>query len=174
MSKKSDDKKQNVVLVGGGYANIHVVNALEKTLDRTRFNLVLVNPRPYYLHQVSALRMVTVADEQLVKDSLIPYDRLPGVTLVEGKAVAIEEAAPGKGGAVVLESGERVEYAALVLATGSRWSGTTDFGDADKAVHEHIETWRQRIAKASNVVIVGGGAVGIGAFPLEQVSRVFV
>ena len=99
MSKKSDDKKQNVVLVGGGYANIHVVNALEKTLDRTRFNLVLVNPRPYYLHQVSALRMVTVADEQLVKDSLIPYDRLPGVTLVEGKAVAIEEAAPGKGGA---------------------------------------------------------------------------
>lgn len=159
MSKKADDK-QNVVLVGGGYANIHVVNYLEKTLDRARYNLVIVNPRPYYLHQVSALRMVAVADDALVKDSLIPYDRLPGVTLVQGKAVAIEEAAPGKGGAVVLENGERVQYAALVLATGSRWSGTPDFGDDDKAVHEHIETWRQRIAKANNVVIVGGGAVG--------------
>ena len=97
-----------------------------------------------------------------MKDSLIPYDRLPGVTLVEGKAVAIEEAAPGKGGAVVLESGERVEYAALVLGTGSSWSGTTDFPDPDEDVHEHISSWRSRFAKAKNVVVVGGGAVGIG------------
>lgn len=175
MSKKVDDKR-NVVLVGGGYANIHIVNFFEKTLDHTRFNLVLINPRPYYLHQVSALRMVTVSDEQLVKDSLIPYDRL-GVELVQGKAVAIEEAAPGKGGAVVLESGDRIEYAALVLATGSRWFGTTDFGDSDKAVHEHINAWRQRIAKAKSVVIVGGGAVGIeqageirDAYPTKKIT----
>lgn len=162
-SKKSDDKK-NVVLVGGGYANIHIVNYLEKTLDRTKYNLVLVNPRPYYLHQVSALRMVVVDDPQLEKDSFIPYDKLPGTTFVLGKAVSIEETAPGKGGVVVLDNGERIDYVALVLATGSKWSGTTDFADPDDAVKEHIKTWRQRISKATNVVIVGGGAVGIGVY----------
>ena len=162
MSKKSDDK-QNVVVVGGGYANIHIINFLEKTLDRTKYNLVLVNPRPYYLHQVAALRMVVVDDPQLEKDSFIPYDKLPGVSFVQGKAVSIEETAPGKGGVVVLESGDRIEYVALVLATGSIWSGTTDFADPDEAVKEHIRTWRERFAKADNIVIAGGGAVGIGA-----------
>ena len=160
--KKSDTSKKNVVIVGGGYANVHVVNALEKTLDRTRFNLLLVTPRPYYLHLIAALRVAVTAEGQLEDDALIPYDRLPGVTLVQGKVAAIEEAAPGQGGALVLESGERVEYAALVLGTGSSWTGTTDFPDADEDVREHIRSWRAAFSKASNVVIVGGGAVGIG------------
>lgn len=160
--KKSDAGKKNVVLVGGGYGNIHVVNFLAKTLDRARFNLVLVNPRPYYVHLIAALRVSVTAEGRLEDQALIPYDKLPGCTLVQGKVAAIEEAGPGKGGVLVLESGERVEYAALVLGTGSSWSGTTDFPDPDEDVHEHINSWRSRFAKARNVVVVGGGAVGIG------------
>ena len=72
---------------------------------------------------------------------------------------------------LVLESGERVEYAALVLGTGSSWTGTTDFPDADEDVREHIRSWRAAFSKASNVVIVGGGAVGIGEYRLYASVR---
>ena len=154
--------KKNIVFAGGGYAAVHVINALEKTLDHSKYALVVVNPRPYYLHLISALRAAPTADAQLVRDSLMPYDGLPGVTHVPGKVVAVAPGAPGTGGALLLEGGQRVEYAALVLATGSRWSGTADFPDADEAVREHFKTWKERIARASHVVIVGGGAVGIG------------
>lgn len=106
-----DSAKKTIVLAGGGYASVHVINALESTLDRTKYALVIVNPRPYYLHLISALRAATTADAQLIKDSLMPYDGLDGVVYVQGKAAAVEQAAPGRGGALVLESGERVRGA---------------------------------------------------------------
>ena len=104
MSKKTDDQKKNVVIVGGGYAGVHVAQYLTKQLDHTQYNLVLLSPRPYYLHLIAALRVAVTAEGQLEDDALIPYDRLPGVTLVQGKVAAIEEAAPGQGGALVLEN----------------------------------------------------------------------
>ncbi|KIP01404.1 hypothetical protein PHLGIDRAFT_80620 [Phlebiopsis gigantea 11061_1 CR5-6] len=177
--KKSDASKKNVVVVGGGYANVHVVNYLEKTLDRARFNLVLVNPRPYYVHLIASLRVAVTAEGHLEDEALIPYDKLPAVTLVQGKVTAIEEAAPGKGGVLVLEGGERVEYVALVLGTGSTWTGTTDFPDTDADIREHLRSWRAAFSKAKNVVIVGGGAVGIelsgeilDAYPRTKVTIV--
>ena len=165
MSHKKSDSKKNVVLVGGGYANVHVVQALAKTLDRTRFNLILLTPRPYYIHIVAGLRIAVTEEGKVEDQAFIPYDKLPGCSLVQGKVASIEESAPGKGGVLVLESKERIEYAALVLGTGSAWSGTTDFPDTDEAVREYVRTWRSRFAKASNIVVVGGGAVGIGKAP---------
>lgn len=161
MSKKTDAQKKNVVVVGGGYAGIHAAEYLAKQLDRTQYNLILLNPRPYYLHLVAALRMVVSEAGKLEERALIPYDRLPGVTFVQGTLAEIEETAPGKGGVLVLTNGEHIEYAALVLATGSKWQGPLAFGDSDEEVREHVKLWRERFARAKNVLIVGGGAVGI-------------
>lgn len=169
MSSKKSDNKKNIVLVGGGYANVHVVGELAKTLDRSRFNLIILTPRSYYLHLIAGLRMAVTAEDKLEDQAFIPYDKLPGCTLVLGKVASIEETAPGKGGVLVLESKERIDYAALVLGTGSVWSGTTDFPDSDEAVREYIQSWRSRFSKANNIVIVGGGAVGIG----ETTSRTY-
>lgn len=162
MSKKSDSRK-NVVVVGGGFAGVNAVTALGKSVDRTKYNVVLVTPRPYYVHLIASLRMVVSAEDKLEDSALVPYDRLlPGLEHVVASVAAIEETAPGKGGVLVLSTGERVEYAALVLATGSLWSGVSAFGDTDESVRKHISEWRARFAGAQNVVIVGGGAVGIG------------
>lgn len=163
-SKKSDTAKKNVVLVGGGYANVHVVHGLAKTLDRTRYNLILLNPRPYYVHIVAGLRMVVTDEGKLEDSALIPYDRLPGVTFVQGKVASITETAPGKGGVLTLDNGDQLDYAVLVLGTGSIWSGPVGFGDSDEAVRAHIGEWRKKFTSAKNVVIAGGGAVGIGEF----------
>ncbi|EKM54713.1 uncharacterized protein PHACADRAFT_185597 [Phanerochaete carnosa HHB-10118-sp] len=178
MSKKIDEQKQNVVIVGGGYAGVDAVNALAKQLDHTQYNITLLNARPYFVHLLAVLRM-GVSDAGRLEDRvLVPYDRMPA-TFVQGKLVKIEEPAPGKGGVLVLENGDRLNYAALVLATGSIWPGVADLEDSDKEVRETIKLWRERFAQAKNVVIAGGGAVGIelageiiDAYPNTKVTLV--
>ncbi|EKM48752.1 uncharacterized protein PHACADRAFT_179428 [Phanerochaete carnosa HHB-10118-sp] len=160
MSKKTDEGKKNVVIVGGGAAGVEVVQQLAKQLDHAQYNLILLNARPYFVHVIAGLRMAVSEAERLEDQVLIPYDRLPA-TFVQGTLVEIEETAPGKGGVLVLANGDRLEYAALILATGSKWPGLIDYGDSNEEVHENIRIWRERFAQAKNVVIAGGGAVGI-------------
>ena len=50
----------------------------------------------------------------------------------------------------------------MVIATGSSWEGLADFPDEEILYKEFIEEWRNKFKNANNVVIVGGGAVGIG------------
>lgn len=162
MSKKSDSRK-NVVVVGGGFAGVSAVAALGKSVDRTKYNIILVTPRPYYVHLIATLRMVVSAQDKLEDIALIPYDKLlPGLEHVVGSVTSIEETSSGKGGVLTLSNGERVEYAAVILATGSLWSSLSAFGDTDDVVQQQIAQWRARFSGAKNVVIVGGGAVGIG------------
>ncbi|TRM61616.1 hypothetical protein BD626DRAFT_584561 [Schizophyllum amplum] len=80
-------------------------------------------------------------------------------TLKQGKVVAVEADGPKK--AVVLESGERVAYDALVLATGSVWPEQLQFPDDATRVPDHLAHWREKIAAAKSVTLVGGGSVGI-------------
>lgn len=161
MSKKSDDRKKNIVVVGGGYAGIHVVNYTAKKLDHSKYNIILVNPRPYYIHLIAALRMTVTSAGKLEDTALIPYDRLP-CTFVQAKVTTIQETAPGKGGVLVLDNGDQLDYAVLVLGTGSIWQGLPAFGDTEKEVKDHIREWRDKFSRVKSVVIVGGGAVGIG------------
>jgi apoptosis-inducing factor 2 len=161
MSKKFENNKKNVVIVGGGYAGIHAVSYVAKKLDTTKYNLVLVNPKPYYTHLIAALRM-TVSDlDNLEETALVPYDKLP-CAFVQAKVNTIQETGPGKGGVLILDNGEQLDYTALVLATGSRWPGLADFGDTDRDAQNHIRLSRGNVARAKNIVITGGGAVGIG------------
>lgn len=163
MSKKIDSDKKNVVVVGGGFAGLAMVTELSKKLDKTRFNLVLITSRPYFVHILALARMTVADTDNLENLALIPYDKLPQhVVQKVGTVTAIEEKAPGEGGTVVLKNGERVPYAALVLATGSRFSGPFDLGDTDEEIRSSIKGWRRRYASAKHVVVVGGGAVGIG------------
>ena len=170
MSKKLDTAKQNVVVVGGGYAGVNFIVGAAKKLDAARYNLVLVNPRPYYVHLIGALRMAVSDQDKLEDTALIPYDHLP-CAFVQAKVTTIEPTKQGKGGVLVLDNGEQLDYAALVLATGSTWSGVPDFGDGD--IKDEIRAWRQKFANAKHTVIAGGGAVGIGGLLCPRQVVVF-
>ncbi|GBE85351.1 FAD/NAD(P)-binding domain-containing protein [Sparassis crispa] len=181
MSKKNDTQK-NVVIVGGGFIGSAAARELSQKLDPARYKLILINKRPYYVHLIAGAR-VTVADEPGLDDrSLIPYDKLfvnGNGSFLRGNVTAIEESAPGKGGVVVLDDGERVPYAALLLASGSSWSGAINFPESDDEVREHIAEWRKKYAAAHDIFLVGGGAVGIetageikDAFPNKKVTIV--
>jgi len=162
---KDDENKKNVVVIGGGFAGYAAAKELGTKIDHTKYNVILITSRPYYVHLIALIRMTVSDADDLESEALIPYDKLVGVNHVVGTAVSIEEAGQGKGGQVVLEVGERVPYAALVLATGSVWSGPLSFGDSDQEIRQALKQWRQRYASARHVVITGGGAVGIGMSP---------
>ena len=67
---------------------------------------------------------------------------------------------------VITESGETVPYAQLVLATGSSWNGALALPDSRVDAVEHLRSFRNKLDAAQNVLIIGGGAVGIGTHNL--------
>ena len=96
----------------------------------------------------------------LEDSALIPLDKLYGEgsagKVVQGKVARILD------GVVELENGKSIPYSHLVVATGCRWDGPLAFPDTDIKLREHLRLWRTKFASAKRIVIVGGGAVGIG------------
>ncbi|KZT07513.1 FAD/NAD(P)-binding domain-containing protein [Laetiporus sulphureus 93-53] len=156
--------KSNVVIVGGGHAGAHLARSLSGTLDPSRYNLILVNERPFAIHLLAGARMTVTTEGNIDSLALIPYDKLfinGNGRLVVDRVTAIEETAPGQGRVLVLQSGERLPYAVVVLACGFSWSGPLDFPYSHEDMRAHLANWRKRYARAQHVVLIGGGAVGI-------------
>lgn len=164
MAEKSG--KKNVVVIGGGFAGGTAARELSKKLSPSQYNIILIDARPFYTHLPALARIAVSAEDQLEDKALFGFEKLfhnGNGTYKQGKVVSIAEAAPGKGGEVVLESGERVPYSALLIATGAVWPEVIQLPESDSATKSHINTWRNKVEKANHVVIVGGGAVGIGS-----------
>ncbi|THH28006.1 hypothetical protein EUX98_g6183 [Antrodiella citrinella] len=181
MSKKSDDRK-NVVVVGGGGYGATLVHELSSKLDASKYNLIMISARPYYIHLVAAVRFTVTSEGKLEDRAFMPYEKLfvnGNGAFFQGKVTGINDLGKGRGGEVSLEDGQTVHYDALVLATGSQWSGPLDFPDANSDVHSELDAWRRKYTAANHIVFVGGGSVGIetageirDAFPNKKVTIV--
>ena len=68
----------------------------------------------------------------------------------------------GKGGIITLDSGEIVPYDVVILATGAVWEGIVAFPNKPEDYLTHVESWRKRFKDANEIVIAGGGPVGVG------------
>ena len=165
MSAYKENGKKNVVVVGGGYG-ANVARSISATLDVSKFNLILINPLPYRIHLVATARLVVSDQDKLEDAAFMSYDKLfhnGKGTFIQALVSSVEK------GAVVLDSGERIPYFALVVATGSNWVGPISFPKQASEVSSHIAARRKEFKEANDIVIVGGGAVGIGVS-----SRFFV
>ncbi|KAM5540768.1 hypothetical protein V8D89_005412 [Ganoderma adspersum] len=174
--------KKNVVIVGGGAAGGSVGRELSKKLSPSQYEIIVIDARPFYTHLPAMARIAVTAEENLEDKALMGFEKLfynDNGTVKHGKVVSIAEAAPGKGGEVVLEDGERIPYAALVLATGAVWPDVIQLPETDAATKSFLGSWRSKFEKANHVVIVGGGAVGLElageikqSFPTKSVTIV--
>lgn len=161
----SQDDRKLVVVVGGGFAGATIARTLSKKLDRTKHSLTLVTQRPYLLNLPAAIRATVTAKGDFEKIAMIPYDKLfhnDNGTIKVGKVTAIPPGEGGERGRVVFSDGETLPYDILVLAPGNTWSGPINFPDSQEETLAHIEAWRKKFQDAKSVVVVGGGAVGIG------------
>jgi NADH dehydrogenase FAD-containing subunit len=141
-----------------------VAREIGNKLDPHKHELTLITARTHYAYLPAALRLL-VSQDTPIETVFMSYDKVfnnfPGQLKI-GKATSVEANPGGKGGKVILENGDEVLYDVAVIATGSTWEGLVDFPDDETAYKEFIEEWRNKFEKANNVVIVGGGAVGIG------------
>jgi NADH dehydrogenase FAD-containing subunit len=161
--------KANVIVVGGGIGS-DIAKALSQKLDSSKYELILITERPFTVWLPATVRVAVQSEPDLANlenGAIVPFDRLlaPGKgTLKVGKVVSVEPSADSKSGSagtVVLESGERIPYAALVLATGSRWQDPVQFPSTKEEVDGYVKSWREKFRDAKHVLFVGGGAVGI-------------
>nr|BAE66642.1 hypothetical protein [Flammulina velutipes] len=104
-----------------------------------------------------------VSDRDKLEDkALIPLDNIfhnGKGTLVQASVTSVEKEKTG--GFVVLDNGEKLPFYVLVVATGSKWSGPVDFPSKPEDVTKWISEQRKKFKDAKNIVIAGGGSVGL-------------
>lgn len=141
---------KRVIIIGGGYAGTTLARALDADFD-----VVLVEPRDAFVHNVAAIR--AIVDQDLIGRIILPYDRLlQRGRIVRDRVLSVAE------GAVKLTSGESLSGDAIVLATGSTYAQpfkpvtdqTADFRTASASTSAEIKA-------AKSIAIVGAGAVGV-------------
>lgn len=105
-------------------------------------------------------RASVTSEGSVEQAALIPLDRAfaPSVRLIHSSAKQITPTE------VITDSGEHVPYAQLVLATGSLWNGAFALPDSRIEAMEHLRAFRKQLQESNNIVILGGGSIGVGTY----------
>ncbi|KAI9366668.1 hypothetical protein BD770DRAFT_311508 [Pilaira anomala] len=155
---------KNIVIVGGGFAGTQVANELEKQLikaNNQECRIILVEKKTHFYHSIAGLRTAVVDWDKKI---MIPYTNLfkdKNNVVVQASALELEKHQ------VVLdksipEFGKAIPYDYLVITTGTRYPAPAkatalDF-ETTRADLSHI---REQIKESKNIVIAGGGPVGL-------------
>ncbi|MEU1473060.1 FAD-dependent oxidoreductase [Streptomyces sp. NPDC005761] len=141
---------RSVLVIGGGYGGAAVAKALDEVAD-----VVLVDPKDAFVHAAGSLRALVRPD--WADNIFFPYD-----TLLRRGSVRRERVTAVDPGGATLASGERVEAAYLILATGSDYPfpAKTDTDLSGEAL-QRIREAHAELATAERVLIAGAGPVGL-------------
>ncbi|KAJ4476155.1 FAD/NAD(P)-binding domain-containing protein [Lentinula lateritia] len=169
LHNQSSNKKSTIVIVGGGAGGLSLLNNLSTTIDPDEQRVILIDARPTMIHLASTLRLVVSDADNLLKRSIHPYgdhtfrNKLTGTGIfIHASVKEIDFGKPGDGGILTLDNGGTVAYDVLVLATGSTWPRPIAFPTENmNKITEHVQKIRAEFAAAQDILLVGGGSVGI-------------
>lgn len=142
-------RESAVIVVGAGVFGVSVANHLA----REKLQVKLINPSDYAYFLPSAVRLTVSSDYET---SMVPLKRVldQEVDFIKDKVAKFTKED------VTLESGAVLPFAALIIATGSRWpdpiGSTCIFANNYKS---HFESQLSRIKDAKHVAFIGGGYV---------------
>lgn len=142
----------HVLIIGCGYGGLRVAAELTKA----GLQFTLVEPKQFMHHCVAALR--AAVDPAWAPRTAIPLEQAFGSRFVQGRVVTLDPAA----GRAVLECGREVEFSHCVVAVGSTGpaparSDLSTLAELQAACNQSS----QAIADAKDIVVVGGGPVGV-------------
>lgn len=150
---------KNVVVIGGSFAGVQVVNHLADTLP-TGYKVVLIEKNSH-LHYVFNFPRFSVLSG-LERTAFIPYDGMAS-SAPAGIVTRIQDTASGLTfNEVVLASGGRIRYAYLVIASGSSqpYPVSLESTEREEACRE-LKDMQGAIQRSKKIAIVGGGAAGV-------------
>jgi len=161
--------KKIVIVVGGGYGGIQVARGLD-----SKFNVILIDRKNYFLHNVGMLRALTVPG--WVDGVLIPYNNL----LQNGCVIFAQVTNIQKDYVQVHGSEEKLKFDYLVIATGTSYALPSHVARSEKQeAKKMFEDELKELQKGNHVIIAGGGPVGYelageikDAYPSKQVTLV--
>jgi NAD(P)H-nitrite reductase large subunit len=150
---------KNVVVLGGSFAGIELVNRLAETLP-TGYKAVWIEKNSHLNYSFNFPRFSVLTGHE--QTAFIPYDGIAkgapkGIfSRVQDTAVGLTE------NQVLLASGDKIDYAYLAIATGSSQPLPVQVVSTERsdACHE-LQGVQQSIKASKKIAIVGGGAVGV-------------
>ena len=110
--------KQNVVIVGGGGAGTVLAKDLSTKLDHSKFNLVVVEARPYLIWMLGGARMTVTTEKGAMDDYFFNYDKFFPAGKGTVKKAKVEKIVPnsdGAGGKLELSGGEILPYRSMSI-----------------------------------------------------------
>lgn len=159
-STSPSEKTRSIVIVGASFAGYHAARLIATSLPpNSPFQVVIIEPNTHFQFTWLLPRFCVISGHE--HKAFIPYgpylDGSP-VQWIRDRVQCIEHKC------VILESGEKIPYEFLVVATGSSQGGQlpSRVGVPDKLEGiERLHEVQQRIKLANSIVVVGGGAAGV-------------
>ncbi|KAI8318965.1 FAD/NAD(P)-binding domain-containing protein [Martensiomyces pterosporus] len=159
------EREINIVVVGGSWAGVKAVRQLLEIhhFDYPNMRITLVEQRSHYFHKSGIIR--GMVDQRYAERLFIPYNRVfsdggiinPNHKFVCGRVEQVHNTF------IDLEGGRRVFFDYLILATGAQYQ-SLPIVQANSIEESRMlfTSMRESIEKASRILFVGGGAVGVG------------
>jgi NADH dehydrogenase FAD-containing subunit len=158
-------QNKTIVVVGGGYAGVAVLDELHKK-RQTNVNVILISRNNYFFHNVGSPR--ALVEEASISKICIPFDmkmKQTGAKFIHGKVVTISYDQRKLNYLAIVDNKEDREetlsFDYLVLAFGSiqQWPFQANQNEKEKQVNS-LQDVNNKIKQAKRVLFVGGGAVG--------------
>lgn len=140
---------KRVVIIGGGFTGSRAAIILEK-----QFKVTLIDEKEYFEFTPSVLRLI--AEPQYFKKIRVRHkDYLKKSDIIKGKVIEIDKKR-------VKTSNKSINYDYLIIASGSHY-GIDVLGDKFCCAGdgENILKAQKKLNQAKNIIIVGGGLVGV-------------
>jgi 3-phenylpropionate/trans-cinnamate dioxygenase ferredoxin reductase component len=151
---------QRIVIVGNGIAGVTAADTLRTVGFDGEITLIGDEPHPAYSRP--ALSKALLRDEEYVSSHLLPPPMHEAAERLGVRVTDVDVDAR----AVRLDTGERLPYDGLIIATGCR-PRRLGGADADPTAQLTLRTiedalrLRERIDARSSVVVIGGGPLGM-------------
>ena len=146
--------ESKVVIVGGGYGGVNVAINLDNYC-----HVILIDPKPFFHHCIASLR-AAVTSAGFEKKVMIPYEpAIKNGEFKQGTVIGVNTSEKY----VTLQSEEKVEYDYLIFACGSSndFPGKLPLGSSEENAKQLYDELRAKIKDSKNIVIIGGGPIGI-------------
>ncbi|ETS61384.1 hypothetical protein PaG_04411 [Moesziomyces aphidis] len=175
MSIGAAAKQSTIAVVGGSYVGMRLAQALLPVLPPSH-RIVVVEANSHFHHLFTFPRFA-VLHRGGEEKALVPYthalDGAQNAAIVHAKALSVHaDPTNPQRGLLKLdrnhEGADTIEFDYLAIATGTQlrrpWSLPSQHTEPAKAKAEAVQTLREyqdAVKAAQNIVIVGGGAVGV-------------